>query len=190
MSDEPIRPKPSFLRVLIVGLLAGVIAASASIAWKKLRDGGDQFIGSTPPDFPANGSWFNAEPPYQLADLRGKVVLLQFSFLGCQPCRMMDPFFHKWHEQYRKDGPVVIEVDDGDTDRFATIKNWVAEKKIDFPVYYDTDGELTNAYRVTSFPTRFLIGREGKVLWQDKGWGGDAGVARIEAEIKKALGNP
>src|SRR5262245_44906739 len=90
-------------------IVLAVIVLVVFFAWRFYRES----IGfSEPPEFPAGGSWINADAGLKLADLHGKVVLIQFSFLSCPPCRMMDPHLKRWHEEFKDQGLVVIEVDD------------------------------------------------------------------------------
>jgi thiol-disulfide isomerase/thioredoxin len=123
----------------------------------------------------------------KFADLKGKVVLIQFSFLGCGPCLAMDPHMDRWHEELKDEGLVVIEVDDGRADDLESIRRWVDQAGIKFPVYYDAGGKMTTDYDINSYPTRFIIGRDGKVFEKNGGWGGERGVQEIEKSLKKAL---
>lgn len=186
LRNRPSPNKPSRIRLTRL-LLGGVVGAAIVIGWRAYNERERSFIGQTPPEFPPGGTWINTDGPLTLTHLRGKVVLVQFSFIGCSFCRLMDPYLGKWHNQYSADGLVVIEIDDGSTDTLAEVREWAAKDEIRHPVYYDREGALSAAYGIHSYPLRFLIDRSGKVLWEDGGWGGEDGVARNESAFRKAL---
>lgn len=168
-------------------ILYAIVGVFAFLALKAFRDRDQGFIGPTPQEFPPGGSWLIANQPLRLADLRGKVVLFQFSFINCRFCREMDPYLHKWHKELNSDGLVIIEIDDGRADSLDEVRNWAASAGIAYPVYHDTNGRMCAAYDIDSFPTLLLIGRDGKVAWKTYGWGGNEGIAKLEKEIRRAL---
>ena len=171
----------------LYALLIGVIALVAIRVWRNVQTGGQPFVGSAAHEFPNEGVWINADKPASLASLRGRVVLMQFSFIGCGYCRKMDPYLSKWHEQFAGEGLTIVEVDDGTSDALDAVHWWATNERIQYSVFYDTDGKLTGSYDVRSFPTLILVGRDGKIAWQDHGWRGEAGIQQLEGEIKKAL---
>lgn len=80
----------------------------------------------------------------------------------------------------------MIDVDDGTCDTSDEVRQWVEKKHIPFAVFYDTDRKMCDLYQVASYPAQYLIGRDGKVVWQGHGYADDDPVA-IEGEIRKAL---
>lgn len=93
----------------------------------------------------------------------------------------------KWHENYAENGLVVIEVDNGAIDPLPAVRQWIASERIPFPVLYDSGGTACRSYGVSSYPAQYLIGRDGKVVWQGGAWW-DGAVPAIEAQIRAALG--
>ena len=181
-SDRPQR-KSSSGRIILYAI-AGVLVFFGIKAFQN-RD--QHFVGTTPQEFPPGGKWLAVNQPLTLAALRGKVVLMQFSFIDCQYCRLMDPHLHRWHDQFAAEGLVIIEVDDGGADALADGQGWAASAGVSYPVYYDTGGRMIANYGIHSFPTLLLVGRDGKVIWEGYGWSGDAGVAQLESRIRAAL---
>jgi thiol-disulfide isomerase/thioredoxin len=183
MSNDQKARRTSSGRIILYAL-AGILVF---FALKSFQNRDQRFVGTVPQEFPADGSWLGTNQPLRLADLRGKVVLMQFSFINCPYCREMDPHLHKWHSELSSHGLVIVEIDDGNADSFDELRNWAASAGITYPVYYDAGGRMCANYGIESFPTLLLIGRDGKVVWEVFGWGGDAGIAKLENEIRAAL---
>jgi thiol-disulfide isomerase/thioredoxin len=188
LDNRPAANTPPRRRVAwLFPLIGGMMGAAIVFGLRAYNDRERSFMGRTPPDFPLGGTWIKTDGPLSLANLRGKVVLVQFSFIGCVFCRQMDPYLSEWHEKHSADGFKVIEIDDGTSDTLDEVREWVAKDMIRYPVYYDAEGAMTAAYGIHSYPSRFLIDRDGKVVWEGGGWGGEEGVAANEIAIRKAL---
>ena len=56
-----------------------------------------------------NEVWLNSEP-LKLADLHGKVVIVEFWTFGCYNCKNVVPSLREWHQKYADDGLVIIGV--------------------------------------------------------------------------------
>jgi thiol-disulfide isomerase/thioredoxin len=168
-------------------IIFGLVAIFATIAWRIYQGSDQRFGGTVPPEFPEGGAWVGSDKPLQLSELRGRVVLLQFSFIGCPYCREMDPYLHRWQQQFNADGLVIIEVDDGGFDSLDAVRNWAASSSVPYPIYYDDSGWMCGAYDINGFPHLLLIGRDGKVVWETSGWPGETGMTKIEDQIRKAL---
>src|ERR1051325_7809321 len=59
--------------------------------------------------------WINSAP-LRLADLKGKVVLVEFWTFGCFNCRNVQPHVKEWHQKYAGNGLVVIGVHTPETE--------------------------------------------------------------------------
>ncbi len=55
-----------------------------------------------------NEFWLNTDQPLRLAELGGKVVLLDMWTFGCINCQRVIQYLRDWHERYWDQGPVVI----------------------------------------------------------------------------------
>jgi hypothetical protein len=99
----------------------------------------------------------------------------------------MAPHLVKWQKRFGPDGLVVIEIEDGTADTLAQVREWAANGKVLYPVLYDAEGAMSKLYGITSFPSSYLIGRDGVVAWEGGGWGGEEGIAAYDAAIGKAL---
>jgi hypothetical protein len=94
----------------------------------------------------------------------------------------------KWYEQYSSRGLVVVDIFNGPNDRQAgvgieDIKAHLEHERVTFPVLYDSDGATCDAYGVHGYPSGYLLGRDGHVIWEDW-WHSES---RAERKIAKAL---
>ena len=155
---------------------------AALLAGLLLQDvGANSYLGKTPPELVSQkDQWLNPPEAITLEKLRGKVVWLEFGFLKCGPCKKMKPNLVRWHKELAEKGLVVIDVDDGSYDTFAELKKEVEEKGEKFATLWDKDAKTCLAYGIQGYPQAWLIGVDGKVVWEG------APNARIE-EIEKAM---
>jgi len=132
------------------------------------------FAGDVPaPDFPAGLDWLNVDQPLSLADLRGKVVLLDFWTYGCINCMHIIPDLMKLEEKYA-DELVVIGVhsakfeNEGQTDN---IRNVILRYELEHPVVNDNEFQIWSQYGARAWPTLVLIDPDGNVLGYHSGEG-------------------
>jgi peroxiredoxin len=72
-----------------------------------------------------------------------------------------------WHKELAEKGLVVIDVDDGSKDRqIDAVKKHIEEKDIKYATLWDKDGKVTRTYEIHAFPSQYLIGVDGTVIWE------------------------
>jgi thiol-disulfide isomerase/thioredoxin/outer membrane lipoprotein-sorting protein len=98
---------------------------------------------------------------YNLAELKGKPVLLDFWATWCGPCIRSMPFLEKIHSDYREQGLVVLGIDVGE--KRETVEKFLTTKPIPYPVIMGDEAGIPAAYGVAVFPTFVMIGPDGKV---------------------------
>ncbi len=96
-----------------------------------------------------------------LTDYKGKPVLLNFWASWCAPCRSEMPLISKKMDKYEKDGLTVLAVNLAESPQ--TIRAFVKEYDIQFPILLDAESTIANAYGIDPIPTTFFIDRKGKV---------------------------
>ncbi|AET93971.1 Redoxin domain protein (plasmid) [Burkholderia sp. YI23] len=138
------------------------------------------------PEFASIDTWINSAP-LTLAQLRGKVVLVDFWAFACGSCIESLPALKSWHRQYADQGLVVVGVHtpefpfEEDTNN---VKRAVERFGIAYPVAQDNGYATWAAYGNQRWPSRYLIDRQGRVVHTQAGEGGDA---QTEAAIEALL---
>ena len=104
-----------------------------------------------------------------LADYKGKVVLLDFWATWCGPCRIEIPGFVELQERYRNRGLAVIGVLTQDDP--SNVPEFYEEFKMNYPVALgDDDGKVAGLYDCCfGLPTTFVIGRDGRIYAKHEG---------------------
>jgi thiol-disulfide isomerase/thioredoxin len=104
-------------------------------------------------------NWKNTKA-LNIADLKGKVVVLKFWATWCAPCKSTLPKFEKLSKSY-KDKVVFIGVHD--KKESGTMAAFVERNKFTFFCCEDDTGATTKAYGVKALPFNVLIDKKGNV---------------------------
>lgn len=142
--------------------------------------------------------WIDQQP-VKLADLRGRVVLLDFWAPWCGPCRATFPRLQKWHDSYKDKGLVILGMTNffghaegkqlTQTQELDYLRNF--KKKFHLPYGFavadSKDNDLN--YGISSIPTTFLIDRRGAVRFISIG-SSDEESSALGKMIKKLIEEP
>jgi thiol-disulfide isomerase/thioredoxin len=148
--------------------------------------------GPLAPDFAGGGAWINSEP-LALADLRGKVVLVNFWTYGCYNCQNTLPYVKQWWAKYKDQGLVIVGVHTPEFQYEAELEN-VAEavkrEKIGWPVVQDNEKQIWRAYGNHYWPRFYLVDDRGQIIYDHIGEGAYEETERqIAAALAAAQGN-
>ena len=137
------------------------------------------------PDFVGLGNWFNSAP-LKIADLRGKVVLVNFWTYGCVNCVNTLPHVTGLYAKYRDRGLVVIGIHTPEFPFERSASNVQAALKrhgITYPVAQDNDSQTWNAYSNRYWPAQYIIDQNGKIVFQHAGEGQYEQIDRTVARL-------
>ena len=123
----------------------------------------------------------------RLADLKGKVVLLDFFYKSCAPCCAALPVLQSLHEKYKDKGFMMIGIDPIDDPEKDEMADFLAKRGITYPILF-SERELYQTYQVWLFPTLFFLDREGKIAKMHYGFSKDMEEG-LEADLVKLLEN-
>jgi peroxiredoxin len=96
-----------------------------------------------------------------LADFKGRVVLLDFWATWCHGCKTEIPWYMEFQKTYGDRGLSVIGVS-MDDDGWTSVTPFLRENKLNYPVVIGNK-DLAKQYGVESMPVTLLIDREGRV---------------------------
>lgn len=102
-----------------------------------------------------------------LADLKGKIIFLNFWATWCPPCLAEMPSINKFYEQYKNDEDVVFLMIDADSD-FAKAQNYLNRKNYKFKVYTFASDIPKNIF-AGSLPTTIVFDKKGRIAMNGVG---------------------
>ena len=140
------------------------------------------------PDFAGIGNWFNSAP-LSMAQLRGKVVLVDFWTYGCVNCVNTLPHVTALYAKYKDRGLVVVGIHTPEFPFERSASNVQAALKrhgITYPVAQDNDSQTWNAYRNQYWPAQYIVDQTGKIVFQHDGEGQYEQMDRTIARLLNA----
>ena len=122
-----------------------------------------------------------------LADLRGKVVLIDFWASWCGPCKQEMPVLEALHKKYSEDGLVIVGVNIDNQEK--KMANFLKSTPVTFRQVRDKKLRVASRYEPPTMPSSYFIGRDGKIRVVHEGFR-NKDAAKLEAEIKVLLAEP
>ena len=135
------------------------------------------------PELVGLDKWFNTPggQPLTLAQLRGRVVLVDFWTYSCINCIRTLPYLRAWDAQYRSKGLTVIGIH---TPEFpfehdpGNVQAAISQDGLRYPVAQDNEYQTWSAYSNQYWPAEYLIDAQGQVRLVDFGEGNYSGKER------------
>ncbi|MEJ5993912.1 TlpA disulfide reductase family protein [Pedobacter sp. Du54] len=118
--------------------------------------------------------------PLSSKELKGKVVLIDFTSTSCVACILAVPTMNTLHQKYANTNVEVISINSWE--KKEAILKFVKQHHVNYPIYVDPK-KLEEKYNVSSIPTFYIIDKKGKVAASFSGYSdklqGDL-IAKIE----------
>lgn len=139
------------------------------------------------PELLGGQEWLNGDP-LTLAELKGRVVLIDFWTYSCVNCIRTLPYLRAWHDKYASKGLVIIGVHSPEFEFEKSLDNLqaaVQDFDINYPVVQDNDFTIWRSYDNRYWPAKYLLDKEGTIRYTHFGEGQ---YDETEAVIQKLLG--
>jgi thiol-disulfide isomerase/thioredoxin len=99
-----------------------------------------------------------------LAQLKGKVVLINFWATWCPPCRREMPSMERLSQAFKGQPLVVLAVDVGEDPDTIEAFNSQLDTVPTFPILLDTRSRTMQSWKVAGLPTTFLVDKRGRIV--------------------------
>ncbi len=144
----------------------------------KKREKHYKLLGNAAPELVAVDRWFPGQPQ-TLANMRGKVVLLDFWATWCAPCIAAFPALSEWHQDYEKDGLEILGVTkyQGEAEgvpvdaatEIEYLQRFRKTQRLPYDFVVAKDNSNQSNYGAGSIPTAVLIDRRGIIRYIESG---------------------
>lgn len=152
----------NFLTLLLWAAVVGILAL---VGWGLLnanRTRPEQ--GQAAPPFEMeffNGYEWEERPSASLADMEGKVVILNFWASWCVECRVEADMLEQVWRQYKDDDVIMLGIAYADVEPKSL--DYLQEFGVTYPNAPDLRTSISNDYEITGVPETFFIGKDGKI---------------------------
>ena len=100
---------------------------------------------------------------HDLADYRGKVVLVNFWATWCEPCRAEMPSIDRLRRSLQGMPFEVLGVNLAEP--LSRIEKYLEDLPVSFPVLRDRDSAASKAWKARMLPASYLVGRDGRIRY-------------------------
>lgn len=156
------RQNNGMLLLAVVLILGGL----GTLIWMGMKTAADNRIPSSAPALMQEGESATnfslaalGGGDIALADYEGQVVVMNFWATWCPPCRAEMPGLNRFYETHKDEGLVVLAINGQENE--ATVRPFIEANNFTFPVLLDLQGSVARQYTTRSFPTTFIIDRNG-----------------------------
>jgi peroxiredoxin len=149
--------------LIIISAVIIVIGCSCAQQKRVYEDGYVVKTGYPAPDFIINEAGGTS---YRLSDLRGKIVMLQFTASWCSVCRTEMPFIEKEIWQEKKGSDLVVVGIDRD-EPIETVLKFQKEIAVTYPLALDPGANIFSLFALkdAGVTRNVVIDRNGKIIF-------------------------
>jgi len=108
--------------------------------------------------------------PFDIAQFRGKPILIEFWGTWCPVCRQQAPNINRVAQKY----PVLTLAVNSGSD--AKIQAYMKKEGVNYPVLNDPYGQIAARFKIKVYPTIFIYDRHGKLKFTESGYTTTAGM--------------
>ncbi|APR40283.1 cytochrome c biogenesis protein DipZ [Paraburkholderia sp. SOS3] len=196
---DRLHPAKNAPREAMAAALSGNAAAAGVESSQAMSRASQAAQPGSPAPLPVEGTlpsldgavqWLNS-PPLTAAQLRGKVVLIDFWTYSCINCLRTLPYVQAWADKYKDAGLVVIGVH---TPEFAfekdvgNVSRAVKDLKVNFPVAIDDNYKIWRAFDNQYWPADYFVDAQGRIRAHHFGEGDYAGSEQVIRQLLTEAG--
>lgn len=144
----------------------------------KKREKHYKLLGLPAPELPVADQWFPGERK-TLADLKGKVVLLDFWATWCEPCFDAFPSLIEWYQDFGREGFEILGITRyygfvggmpaDNSSEIEYFKRFRQKERLPYDFVVGKDQSIQMFYGATALPTAVLIDRRGVIRYIESG---------------------
>ena len=141
-----------------------------------------ELLNNPAPDF--SGESINGKGKVALAQMQGKVTLVDFWATWCEPCKKSFPKLEELRVKYASAGFEIVAISEDDESN--GVKDFGTTHGANFPLLWDKDKSIANKWHPPNMPSSFIVDKKGVVRFVHLGYH-EGEEKEIEAELKSLL---
>lgn len=177
---RPRRARWIALAVAVVGVGLIAVLATRESATQRIAD--SPLVGQRAPALAA--STVDGDR-VDIADMRGKWVLVNYFATWCVPCRKEHPDLIRFHERHQAQGDLEV-IGVVYSDDFAAVRKYRKENGGTWPMAKDPSGRIALDWGVSGVPESFLVDPSGVVVARIVGGVTDAKLEEVLTEARRS----
>lgn len=167
----PAMPRSRLLLVLAMALVAALVVAltrpapDRSAERRRLADAAGAVVLSV--EASRVVLYDRQDRPVRLDSYRGRLVFVNFWATWCGPCKVEMPSLIALYEALAPADIAFVSIAEDDT--APPLEGWLRANPLPFDLFRDRPPRVEEPFEVTSYPTSFLIDRDGRALYRFQG---------------------